>query len=143
MGGKTVSGNESIEIKATLLKGHEVTFNISASVGSGLVPEITAWFNYGYLFISVDCDTQTYSDPIELVITSNRQLFNGLTTSDFFQTQTSENVKVFTNISPYQCIFRYLGSPENPSRANFMCCSLIGKTHGGAGVENLFPLCKL
>lgn len=91
----------------------------------------------------MDCDTQTYSDPIELVITSNRQLFNGLTTSDFFKAQTSDNVQVFTNISPYQCIFRYLGSPENPSRANFMCCSRIGKTHGGAGVENLFPLCEL
>lgn len=143
VGGKTVSGNESIKIKATLLKGHEVTFNISASVGSGLVPEITAWFNYGYLFISVDCDTQTYSDPIELVITSNRQLFNGLTTSDFFKDQTSDNVQVFTNISPYKCIFRYLGGPENPSRANFMCCSRIGKTQGGAGVENLFPLCEL
>lgn len=142
MGGKTVSGNESIEIKATLLKGHEVTFNISASVESGLVPEITAWFNSGYLFISVFCDTQTYSDEIEVVITSSRHLFGGVTTADKFKVMTSDNAEGFSNVSPYQCTFKYYGSPENEPTTNFMISSSIGKTKGGAGVSHIFPLCE-
>ena len=143
MGGKSVTGTESIEIKATLLKGHEVTFNISASVGSGVIPEITAWFNYGYLFISVHCETKTFSDPVELVITSSRQLFNGITTGDLFSTTNTDNVQAFSSISPYPCIFKYNVVTDLQSITNFMCCSSIGVTGSGAGAINIFPLCEL
>jgi hypothetical protein len=142
VGGKYTTGNEAIELKATLLKGNEVTFNISVSVASGLTPEVSAWFNSGYLFISVFCDTQTYSDEIEVVITSSRRLFGGITTADKFKVMTSDNIEVFSNVSPYQCTFKYYGSPENEPTTNFMVSSSIGKTKGGAGVTHIFPLCE-
>jgi hypothetical protein len=142
VGGKYATGNEAIELKATLLKGNEVTFNISVSVASGLTPEVSAWFNSGYLFISVFCDTQTYSDEIEVVITSSRHLFGGLTTADKFKVMTSDNVEGFSDVSPYQCTFKYYGSPENEPTTNFMVSSSIGKTKGGAGVSHIFPLCE-
>ena len=142
VGGKSATGNETIELKATLLKGNEVTFNISVSVASGLTPEVSAWFNYGYLFISVFCDTQTYSDEIEVVITSSRHLFGGLTTADKFKVMTSDNAEGFSNVSPYQCTFKYYGSPENEPTTNFMVSSSIGITKGGAGVSHIFPLCE-
>ena len=142
MGGKYATGNEAIELKATLLKGNEVTFNISVSVASGLTPEVSAWFNSGYLFISVFCDTQTYSDEIEVVITSSRHLFDGLTIADKFKVMTSDNAEGFSDVSPYQCTFKYFGSPENDPTTNFMVSSAIGKTKGGAGVSHIFPLCE-
>lgn len=142
VGGKYATGNEAIELKATLLKGNEVTFNISVSVASGLTPKVSAWFNSGYLFISVFCDTQTYSDEIEVVITSSRHLFGGLTTADKFKVMTSDNAEGFTNVSPYQCTFKYYGSPEDKPTTNFMASSSIGKTKGGAGVTHIFPLCE-
>lgn len=142
VGGKSATGNEAIELKATLLKGNEVTFNISVSVASGLTPEVSAWFNSGYLFISVFCDTQTYSDAIEVVITSSRHLFGGLTTADKFKVMTSDNAEGFSNVSPYQCTFKYYGSPENEPTTNFMVSSSIGITKGGAGVSHIFPLCE-
>ena len=142
VGGKSATGNETIELKATLLKGNEVTFNISVSVASGLTPEVSAWFNYGYLFISVFCDTQTYSDEIEVVITSSRHLFGGLTTADKFKVMTSDNAEGFSNVSPYKCTFKYYGSPENEPTTNFMVSSSIGITKGGAGVSHIFPLCE-
>ena len=141
VGGKYATGNEAIELKATLLKGNEVTFNISVSVASGLTPEVSAWFNSGYLFISVFCDTQTYSDEIEVVITSSRHLFGGLTTADKFKVMTSDNAEGFSDVSPYQCTFKYYGSPENEP-TNFMVSSSIGITKGGAGVSHIFPLCE-
>lgn len=142
VGGKYATGNEAIELKATLLKGNEVTFNISVSVASGLTPEVSAWFNSGYLFISVFCDTQTYSDEIEVVITSSRHLFGGLTTADKFKVMTSDNAEGFSEVSPYQCTFKYYGSPENEPTTNFMVSSSIGITKGGAGVSHIFPLCE-
>ena len=142
VGGKYATGNEAIELKATLLKGNEVTFNISVSVASGLTPEVSAWFNSGYLFISVFCDTQTYSDEIEVVITSSRHLFGGITTADKFKVMTSDNVEGFSDVSPYQCTFKYYGSTENDTTTNFMVSSSIGKTKGGAGVTHIFPLCE-
>lgn len=142
VGGKYATGNEAIELKATLLKGNEVTFNISVSVASGLTPEVSAWFNSGYLFISVFCDTQTYSDEIEVVITSSRHLFDGLTTADKFKAMTTDNAEGFSDVSPYQCTFKYYGSPENEPTTNFMVSSSIGITKGGAGVSHIFPLCE-
>ena len=142
VGGKFASGNETIELQATLLKGNEVTFNISVSVASGLTPEVSAWFKSGYLFISVFCNTHTYSDEIEVVITSSRHLFGGLTTADKFKVMTSDNVEGFSDVSPYQCTFKYYGSPENDPTTNFMVSSSIGITKGGAGVSHIFPLCE-
>jgi hypothetical protein len=142
VGGKYATGNEAIELKATLLKGNEVTFNISVSVASGLTPEVSAWFNSGYLFISVFCDTQTYSDEIEVVITSSRHLFGGLTIADKFKVMTTDNAEGFSDVSPYQCTFKYYGSPENEPTTNFMASSSIGITKGGAGVNHIFPLCE-
>jgi hypothetical protein len=142
VGGKFATGNETIELQATLLKGNEVTFNISVSVASGLTPEVSAWFKSGYLFISVFCDTQTYSDEIEVVITSSRHLFGGLTTADKFKVMTTDNVEGFSYVSPYQCTFKYYGSPENEPTTNFMVSSSIGITKDGAGASHIFPLCE-
>lgn len=142
MGGKYVTGREAIELTVTLLKGTDVRFQISASVESGATPTISAWFRYGYLFIRVDVDTQTYSDEVELVITSSTRIFGGVTTGDKFQSQTTDNVKVFTDISPYQCIYKYFSSPDVESITNFICCSTIGITRAGTGTDRDLPLCE-